>query len=122
MTYIEVRTDHRQQGTTTLLLDVAIANARRGLNVVFWSASARLSENAFHLAARLVPAVDMEAGVKVCAANGRQEIRYPESGGRVRFAWSGAQRITVPPRGIEIIDGIDFTSSVSRRNEDGSWS
>ncbi|QXN73820.1 hypothetical protein SEA_SOSEPH_77 [Mycobacterium phage SoSeph] len=121
MTYIEVRTDHRQQGTTTLLLDVAIANARRGLNVVFWSASARLSNEAFRIATRLVPAVDAEAGVTFFATNGAQEIRYPESGGRVRFAWSGAHRITTPPRGIEIIDGIEFTSSVSRRDEDGNW-
>ncbi|AXQ63249.1 hypothetical protein I5G72_gp24 [Mycobacterium phage Collard] len=121
MTYIEVRTDNRQQGTTTLLLDVAIANARRGLNVVFWSASARLSNEAFRIATRLVPAVDAEAGVTFFATNGAQEIRYPESGGRVRFAWSGAHRITTPPRGIEIIDGIEFTSSVSRRDEDGNW-
>ncbi|AEL19726.1 hypothetical protein PBI_KRATIO_79 [Mycobacterium phage Kratio] len=120
MTYIEVRTDHRQQGTTTLLLDVALANARRGLDVVFWSASARLSDDAFRTATRLVPAVDAAAGVTFCAANGRQEIRY-NSGGRVRFAWSGAQRITTPPRGLEIVDGIEFTSSVSRRDEDGSW-
>lgn len=73
----------RQHGLTTALLDVALANARRGDLVVFWSPSARESAEAFRMSRQLL---DRQV-VRVCAANGNQYVDY-DGGGRVRFVWS----------------------------------
>ncbi|ASR78017.1 hypothetical protein I5G95_gp16 [Mycobacterium phage Bella96] len=78
---IELKAD-RQHGLTTALLDVALANARRGDYVVFWSPSARESDNAFYQSRGLL---DMEVS-RVCAANGNEHVTY-RSGGRVQFVW-----------------------------------
>ncbi|AWH13692.1 hypothetical protein SEA_ALISHAPH_79 [Mycobacterium phage AlishaPH] len=78
---IELKAD-RQHGLTTALLDVALANARRGDLVVFWSPSSRESAEAFRMSRQLL---DRQV-VRVCAANGNQYVDYG-SGGRVQFVW-----------------------------------
>lgn len=116
MTYLEVRSE-RQQGKTTALLDIAIANARRGLDVEFWSHSPKMSANAFQIATRLVPAVDAEASVKLSAANGRQSITYPESGGRVRFMATIQHGQSRDAGGdMEIVDGPGDLGTVTRQD------
>lgn len=78
---IELKAD-RQHGLTTALLDVALANARRGDRVIFWSPSARESAEAFRQARHLLdPQVS-----RVNAANGDQYVAYAR-GGRVQFVW-----------------------------------
>ncbi|USH45992.1 hypothetical protein SEA_TIRI_86 [Mycobacterium phage Tiri] len=78
---IELKAD-RQHGLTTALLDVALANARRGDRVVFWSPTSGECDNAFRQARHLLdPQVS-----RVNAANGNQFVAYG-SGGRVQFVW-----------------------------------
>ncbi|WNM75440.1 hypothetical protein SEA_TINIBUG_85 [Mycobacterium Phage TiniBug] len=79
---ITVVANDRQVGKTTMLLDVALANARRGLTVDFRSPSVREAECAYALARTLVPLSDMET-VKFDGVNGMLAIRYQR--GRVRF-------------------------------------
>ncbi|QFP94870.1 hypothetical protein SEA_MARSHAWN_84 [Mycobacterium phage Marshawn] len=81
----------RQHGLTTALLDVALANARRGQSVTFWSPTASQSHHSFRTAVRLVldEAIDMQAAV--LATNGREAMRFPR-GGVVRFVWGYAGR------------------------------
>ncbi|ASR85288.1 hypothetical protein I5H06_gp16 [Mycobacterium phage SirPhilip] len=108
----------RQQGKTTALLDVAIANARRGLVVDFWSQGHRMSENAFQLARDLVPPTD--EGVTFSAVNGAQAIRYP-SGGGVQFKAGGSGKrygYTPPGADMEVIDGSGRSGSISRPDKD----
>ncbi|QIG61600.1 hypothetical protein SEA_XIMENITA_92 [Mycobacterium phage Ximenita] len=102
----------RQHGKTTALLDVALANARRGLDVAFWSPRAVQSEYAFRLATRLVTSESIDAQAVFSAANGREAIRYP-SGGRVRFAWGHAGRCPDPLTDMTIRDD-DGEGTVTR--------
>ncbi|AVO25599.1 hypothetical protein SEA_STINSON_87 [Mycobacterium phage Stinson] len=103
----------RQGGKTTALLDIALANARRGLDVAFWSARAVESESAFRHAQRLAH-VDLD--MKISAVNGRQSITYERSGGRVSFIWGHMGRYN---RGhdMEIQDSSGLTGLVERRSE-----
>lgn len=81
--HVAVTASGRQQGKTTALLDVAIANARRGVHVEFWSPTARASHEAFRMAVDLLrqsPAGDSV----VVASNGNDHVRFV-SGGRVSF-------------------------------------
>ncbi|AID59187.1 hypothetical protein PBI_EMERSON_88 [Mycobacterium phage Emerson] len=78
---VELKAD-RQHGLTTALLDVALANARRGDRVVFWSPGPRESADAFYRSRGLL---DSDVS-RVCAANGNQFVAYG-SGGRVQFIW-----------------------------------
>lgn len=79
---IELKAD-RQHGLTTALLDVALANARRGDWVLFWSPSSRESDEAFRRARYLL---DDPQVSRVSAVNGNQLVAY-RSGGRVQFVW-----------------------------------
>lgn len=82
---IDVSTEgQRQQGQTTLLLDVALANAQRGAFVVFWSQGARLNKAAANEAYELV-AGDQRVH-RVHRALGRESVEYA-GGGRVLFVW-----------------------------------
>uniref|UniRef100_A0AAU8GNZ8 ASCE ATPase n=1 Tax=Mycobacterium phage Pharb TaxID=3136626 RepID=A0AAU8GNZ8_9VIRU len=74
---------NRQHGRTTLMLDVALANARRGAFVVFWSPNMPQSRAALARALDLIEGDDQV--VKVSRANGNEQIRYA-GGGRVAFA------------------------------------
>ncbi|QFG11412.1 hypothetical protein SEA_ZAVALA_88 [Mycobacterium phage Zavala] len=103
----------RQGGKTTALLDIALANARRGLDVVFWSARAVESEEAFRLGQRLAH-VDLD--MKSSAANGDQWIGYQRSGGRVSFIWGHTGRYR---RGhdMEIREDSGLSGLIERRSE-----
>ncbi|QFG14137.1 DNA binding protein [Mycobacterium phage Curiosium] len=81
---IELKAD-RQHGLTTALLDVALANARRGDRVIFWSPSSRESADAFQQSRHLLDPHDPQVS-RVCAANGNQYVAY-DRGGRVQFVW-----------------------------------
>ncbi|ASR85391.1 hypothetical protein SEA_TIERRA_93 [Mycobacterium phage Tierra] len=109
MPTLTVLSHNRQHGKTTALLDIALANARRGLDVAYWSPQARQSEYAFRLAAKLVPKGDV--AVVVYAANGRQQIRYPI--GRVRFVWGHGGRCPDPLTDMTIRDD-DGEGTVTR--------
>ncbi|ATS92831.1 hypothetical protein SEA_SULLEY_83 [Mycobacterium phage Sulley] len=117
--HIAVSTDGRQVGKTTLLLDVALANARRGLVVDFWSWSVRESLCAFDLARSLVPPTDR--GVTFSPVNGSMSVRYPR-GGRVRFmdrmrgGWIGTGVAD-----MEVVDDRDGQGGVTRREVKGAF-
>ncbi|QBP31669.1 DNA binding protein [Mycobacterium Phage Niklas] len=96
---LTVRGD-RQHGKTTALLDVALANARRGLDVAFWSPTATQSHEAFRRAVALLPPYT-EAPV-VSGTNGRQSIRYAR--GAVRFVWGHHGRLADPYHHMTIHD------------------
>ncbi|ASR87259.1 hypothetical protein SEA_LASTHOPE_92 [Mycobacterium phage LastHope] len=103
----------RQCGKTTALLDIALANARRGLDVAFWSARAVESESAFRLAQRLAH-VDLD--MKISAVNGRQSITYERSGGCVLFIWGHMGR-HVRGHDMEIRDDNGLSGLIERRGE-----
>ncbi|AOZ61417.1 hypothetical protein SEA_DRHAYES_86 [Mycobacterium phage DrHayes] len=102
----------RQGGQTTALLDIALANARRGLDVAFWSARAVESESAFRLGLRLAHG---DLDVKFSGTNGRQSIAYQRSGGCVLFIWGHSGRYD---RGhdMEIRDDNGLSGLIQRRS------
>ncbi|QFG11701.1 hypothetical protein SEA_GUANICA15_92 [Mycobacterium phage Guanica15] len=102
----------RQGGKTTALLDVALANARRGLEVAFWSATATQSTEAFRMARAL--AERDRVPFSWSPVNGAEWIRY-EGGGRVRFVWGHAGRHARPD--MEIQDDNGLTGLIKRRSD-----
>ncbi|WNM69028.1 hypothetical protein SEA_TRIBLETROUBLE_87 [Mycobacterium Phage TribleTrouble] len=98
---IRVASD-RQHGRTTLLLDVALANARRGAFVVFWSPSMPQARAAASRVLDLIESDDQV--VKISRANGNEEVRY-SSGGRVKFA-AGSPYVD-PTRYSADVDVVD---------------
>ncbi|APU93189.1 hypothetical protein SEA_CREW_85 [Mycobacterium phage CREW] len=104
----------RQGGKTTALLDVALANARRGLEVVFWSGSARQCTEAFRMGRSL--AERDRVPFSWSPANGNEWIRC-DGGGRVRFIW-GHQGSRVDAHvDMAIQDSNGLTGLIERRSE-----
>ncbi|ASZ75157.1 hypothetical protein PBI_TREYKAY_88 [Mycobacterium phage TreyKay] len=104
----------RQGGKTTALLDVALANARRGLEVVFWSGSARQCTEAFRMGRALAEADRVPFSWS--PANGNEWIRY-DSGGRVRFIWGHQGSRVEPSVDMAIQDSNGLTGLIERRGE-----
>ncbi|QFG09471.1 hypothetical protein I5H08_gp016 [Mycobacterium phage Yuna] len=108
--------DARQQGKTTALLDIALANARRGKYVEFWSRGPREAAEAYRLARDLVPSSDAHYGVRFHGANGDQSIRYGSTRGAVMFTWGGrVARICSPRTEVHIDD--TGTGAIEFRND-----
>ncbi|AHB79622.1 hypothetical protein PBI_VALIDUS_92 [Mycobacterium phage Validus] len=105
----------RQHGKTTALLDVALANARRGLDVAFWSPTAQQSTEAFRRAHTIA---DRDAvPFSYTPSNGREAIRY-SGAGRVRFIWGHVGRYD--RQGFDMtIDDADHAGLVARNNRKG---
>lgn len=103
---------------TAALLDVALANARRGEPVTFWSDTQTASKKAFARACELLSPSDTH-GVTIRRARGGQEIAYA-NGGRVRFLWN-CDPIRWSRNVIQIIDGDrHFGTAVVRRSCEGA--
>ncbi|UDL14763.1 hypothetical protein SEA_ILLUMINE_90 [Mycobacterium phage Illumine] len=104
----------RQGGKTTALLDVALANARRGLEVVFWSGSARQCTEAFRMGLALAEADQVQFSWS--PANGNEWIRY-SGGGRVRFIWGHQGNRVESHVDMAIQDSNGLSGLVERRSE-----
>ena len=114
MIELAVTAADRLQGKTTALLDVALANARRGLTVEVWSPNSQASRSAFELATRLIPPGD--TAVAIYRANGHHAIRYPV--GRLYFvhparpAARGVRRAD-----MEVVDGPKHVGRITRNDD-----
>ncbi|QJD50388.1 hypothetical protein I5H01_gp019 [Mycobacterium phage MarkPhew] len=107
---ILLRSD-RQAGKTTALLDVALANARRGARVLFWSPNPRESQCAVSRARDLIVG-DPEVS-RVSLVNGRNAIEYA-SGGRVMFTWHRPEQFDRAD--VEVFDGPRDLGTIVRRS------
>ena len=79
----------RRQGKTTALLDIAISNARRGEQVMFWTESYSIADHAFCLAEKLLyEQRDPEVVVAQC----NHQLRWPKTErGSVTFGYPEAR-------------------------------
>lgn len=84
MDMLEVKlTADRQQGMTIALLDVALADAARGANVIYKCDNPALVQHSFRYARELATGPNVSS---IRSANGDGRIHYT-GGGRVRFVW-----------------------------------
>lgn len=73
---LEVHGFGRRHGRTTALLDIAIGNARRGEQVMFWCSDAKEAQRVYGVAADLL-AAQGDVGAEFCVT--RLQVRWPRS-------------------------------------------
>lgn len=82
----------RRSGNTTALLDIAIANARRGEQVVFWTLSVQEAQYCYREASRLIFASRDEEPEMSYA---RLAIHWPQTARGCLFFGCDAMRLTM---------------------------
>lgn len=105
----------RRAGKTTMLLDIALANARRGQVVWFLSANGPMAQNAMARAADLI-GQSSESYVQIDSCPTLPTISYP-GGGVVLFLSPGEATVTARGRArpdLRINDWSGLTATIDR--------